>query len=193
MGLQRRLSNERLNGKKTWGNAFNKRKGKEEAEEGKSLENSVFCRLTLYETVLGGLPIRVRRSCCCCPFFVTMLQVLFTKPQYLTRVQEFVNVRLNCRTECYLPNWVQVISFPKKLCTTKRVERKNPSSAMNMLKATKIIHRDILAKWQRSVERLKGIVNNMRFQNRCEDFRRTKIHSWLVTCMKRKLLFPYPS
>lgn len=27
-----------------------------------------------------------------------------------------------------------------------KVERKNPSSAMNMLKATKIIHRDILAK-----------------------------------------------
>ena len=119
MGLQRRLSNEMLNGKKTWSNAFNKRKGKEEAEKGKSLENSVFCRLSLYETVLGGLPVRVRSCCCCCLFFVTMLQALFTKRQYLTRVQEFVNVRLNCRTECYLPNWVQVISFPKKLCTAK--------------------------------------------------------------------------
>ena len=35
-------------------------------------------------------------------FFVTMLQVL--KPQHLTRVQEFVNVLFNTRTECYLPN-----------------------------------------------------------------------------------------
>ena len=124
-----------------------------------------------------------------------MLQVLFTEPQYLTRVQEFVNVRLNSRTECYLPNWVQVISFPKKLLYYKalKVERKNPSSAMNMLKAAKIIHRDILAKKTTSMERLKAIVNNMQFQNRCDDFRRPKIHSWLVTWMKRRLLLHIPA
>ena len=97
MGLQRRLSNEMLNGKKTSSNAFNKRKGKEEAEKGKSLENSVFCRLEDFQYVSEAVVVVVF-------FLVTMLQVLFTKPQYLTRVQEFVNVRLNCRTECYLPN-----------------------------------------------------------------------------------------
>ena len=155
----------------------------QQAEKRKSLENSVFCRLSLYETVLGGLPVRVKSCCCCCCFFfVTMLQVLFRKPQHLTWVQEFANARFNSRTVCYLPNWVQVISFPKKHCTTKPWRwRGKPLLDNEHAKGYKDhSSRHPSQKRQSSMERLKAIVNNMRFQNRCDDFRRPKIHSWLV-------------
>lgn len=120
----------------------------QQAEKRKSLEYSVFCRLRLYETVLGGLPVRVRSCCCCCCFFCDNASGTLYEASTFNMGARVRKCAIQLQDIVLLAKLSasDLISQETLYNKALRVERKNPSSTMNMLKAIKITHRDILAK-----------------------------------------------
>ena len=145
MGSQRRLSNEMLNGTKTWSNAFNMATSREKEKSWKlCLLPTKFIRNSF------------GRTSSTCQKLLLLLLFFFCDNASGTlyeastfdmgaRVRKCA-IQLHDRVLLAKLSASDLISQETLYNKALKVERKNPSSAMNMLKAIKIIHRDILAK-----------------------------------------------
>lgn len=144
MGSQRRPSNEMLNGTKTWSNVFNMATSREKEK------SWILCLLptTFIRNSFG------RTSSTCQKLLLLLFFFCDNASGTLYEASTF-NMGARVR-KCAIQ--LQDIVLLAKLSASDlisqetlynkalRVERKNPSSTMNMLKAIKITHRDILAK-----------------------------------------------